>query len=115
VLGGAVSLSLVLPLPYPRRGVVTWPIAPAIHPVSSGSQGWGRVLGWRLCVAFVRAGGCCVVVVGPPLPSPSCTNKDVTCSSTAGSTIVVDEKKERQVHDTHRHRQQLTTSLYGIG
>jgi len=37
------------------RSVVTWPLAPVNHPVSSGSQAWGWVLGWRSCMAFVRA------------------------------------------------------------
>jgi hypothetical protein len=44
-----------LPSPSSRHGVVTWPLAPAIPPASSGSQGWGQVLGFhslhgvRLC------------------------------------------------------------------
>jgi hypothetical protein len=40
----------------PRRRrpvVVTWPLAPTIHPASSGSQRWWRVLCWLCCVAVV--------------------------------------------------------------
>jgi len=58
------------PLPSPPRRV-TWPLAPTIHPASSGSQGWGRVLGCRSfrsvrCVAFVAWRS----FLHPPLPSP---------------------------------------------
>jgi hypothetical protein len=38
-------------LPCPSCGlywVVTWPLAPVIHPVSSGSQAWRQVLGFHL-------------------------------------------------------------------
>jgi hypothetical protein len=59
--------SCILPSPHRR---VMWPLAPTIHPTSSGLQGWGRVLGCCSlhgihCVAFVRASS-------PPLLSPSC-------------------------------------------
>jgi len=61
--------SCILPS-SPHRHVM-WPLAPAIHPASSGSQGWGWVLGCHLL-----CGVCCVVFVAwcsfmhPPLPSP---------------------------------------------
>jgi hypothetical protein len=49
VRGGSVvwQVPLLLLVMWPL--VVTWPLAPVIHPVSSGSQGWGRVLGCRCC------------------------------------------------------------------
>jgi hypothetical protein len=46
--------SCILPSPHRR---VTWLLAPVIHPASSGSQGWGQVLGY---VVFAR-------VSSPPL------------------------------------------------
>jgi hypothetical protein len=53
----------------PCCGVVTWPIAPVIHPASSGSQGWGRVLGLVVAIryAVMVVGNCFIVPRFPPL------------------------------------------------
>jgi hypothetical protein len=45
------------------RGLVTWPLAPASHPASSGSQAWGRVLGCRSAGGGLVGGGDVVGVV----------------------------------------------------
>jgi hypothetical protein len=63
-------LSCILPSPHRRA---TWPLAPTIHPVSSGLQGSGQVLGCHLfrgvhCVVFVAWHS----FLHPPLPSLSC-------------------------------------------
>jgi hypothetical protein len=63
-------------LPFPPLPVVVmWPLAPTIHPASSGSQGWGWVLG---CHLFVCAS--LPSLPFPPLPSPACCH-DVAVST----------------------------------
>jgi hypothetical protein len=81
---------LFIVVPLIRRGwcpihsMVTWPVAPVIHPASSGSQQWGWVLGFAGGGWWV-VGCCCVVIRSSNLPSPG-RRSPVWCGDKAVST-----------------------------
>jgi hypothetical protein len=94
--------SFLHPPPSPPRHV-TWPLAPTIHPASSGSQGWGRVLG---CRSFRSVHSC--ILSSPPLPSPSCDVAVSTCDPPceqwlAGLGWVLGRTSSSVLHIPHFH------------
>jgi hypothetical protein len=63
-------------LPCHLCWVVTWLLVPIIHPVSSGSQGWGQVLGHRSIIVLWLV--IYATLLSSPLPVIVAWHDDVT-------------------------------------